>query len=94
MTHSKRDANERGILDALTDLGVWYCQMHREAGFDLLLAFRGRLYIVEIKDPAQPPSKRKPTANEGVTWGKLAYHGIPYAFCETLDDVLRIIGAA
>ena len=94
MTYSKRDANERAILNALTDLGVWYCQMHREAGFDLLLAFRGRLYICEIKDPAQPPNKRKLTENEGKTWGKLAYHGIPYAICETLDDVLRIIGAA
>ena len=53
MTRSKRDTNETEIRNALTDLGVWYCQMHREAGFDLLIGFRGRLFVVEdVKVPA------------------------------------------
>ena len=91
MTYSKRDANERAILDALRDLGVWYRQMDRNAGFDLLLAFRGRLFVVEIKDPSQPPSKRKLTPNEVHTGAELCRVDVDYWKCETLADVLSVL---
>ena len=94
MTHSKRDANENAILDDLHRLGVWYCQMHREAGFDLLLGFRGRLCVVEIKDPAQPPSKRRLTANEKQRVFELWLVDVPYWKCETLAEVLAALEAA
>jgi hypothetical protein len=91
MTRSKRDANERAILADLHRLGVWYCQMERNAGFDLLLAFRGQLFVVEIKDPAQPPSKRQLTDNERQVERKLADVQVDYWKCETLADVLRAL---
>jgi hypothetical protein len=93
MTRSKRDANERAILDDLKRLGVWYFQMPREAGFDLLLGFRGTLYTVEIKDPAQPVSKRQLTDNERRAERALTDVQIDYWKCETLADVLRVLGA-
>ena len=93
MTRSKRDANESAILRQLRDLGVWYCQMEREAGFDLLLGFRGRLCVVEIKDSAQPPSKRRLTANEEQRLRELALVDVPYYRCETLGDVLATLAA-
>lgn len=93
MTRSKRDANERAILDDLNRLGVWYHQMDRDAGFDLLLGFRGQLFVVEIKDPAQPESKRRLTQNERDTERTLADRQIDYWKCETLADVLRVLGA-
>jgi len=91
MTRSKRDGNERQILDDLHQLGVWYRQMDRNAGFDLLLGFRGRLYAVEIKDPAQPPSKRRLTANEKQTVIELQNVDIDYWKCETLASVLAAL---
>jgi hypothetical protein len=93
VTHSKRDANEPAILDGLRALGIWYRQMDRCAGFDLLIAFRGVLHIIEVKAPAQPPSKRRLTANEERTRADLLAHGVPYHVALTLDDVLRAIGA-
>jgi hypothetical protein len=92
VTHSKRDANEAAIVRDLRLLGVWCLPMHREAGFDLLLGFRGRLYAVEIKDPAQAPSARRLTANEINTQRALALVDIPYSVCETLADVLANLG--
>jgi hypothetical protein len=93
VTHSKRDANEAAIVRDLRLLGVWCLPMHREAGFDLLLGFRGRLYAVEIKDPAQSPSARRLTANEINTQRALALVDVPYCVCETLADVLASLGA-
>lgn len=94
MTRSKRDANEAAMLRGLRDIGAWYRQMDRDAGFDLLVAFRGRLFVGEVKDPAQPPSKRKLTTHEQITAAELALVDVPYWKWETLDDVLRTIGAA
>ena len=93
MTHSKRDANEAAIVRDLRMLGVWCLPMDRNAGFDLLLGFRGRLYAVEIKDPAQPPSKRKLTVNEQLTAAAMSLVDVPHNVCETLDDVLRVLQA-
>lgn len=93
MTYAKRDANERAILATLRALGVWYYQMDRNAGFDLLLAHCGRLFVVEIKDGARPVSGKRLTPNEDDTRTALEWHGIPYAICETLDEVLRVIGS-
>lgn len=93
MTPSKRDANERPILRGLRDIGAWYHQMDRDAGFDLLVGFRGRLFVGEVKDPAQPPSKRQRTVAEQITVAELELVDVPCPIWQTLDDVLRDIGA-
>ena len=94
MTFSKRDGNEAAILAALRGLGVWHRQLDRTSGFDLLLCWRGQSWIVEIKDGSQPPSARKLTPNEYRTRAELEAIGVGYHVCESLDDVLRVIGAA
>ena len=93
MTRSKRDANERAILDDLHRLGVWYRQMPRETGFDLILGFRGQLHMVEIKDPAQPPSACRLTPNEEATRAQVERMGVAYHVCGTLAEVLRALNA-
>ena len=94
MTHSKPDANKAAIVRDLRMLGVWCLTMDRNAGFDLLLGFRGRLHAVEVKDPAQPPSKRRLTVNEQLTAAQMALVDVPHNVCETLDDVLRVLQAS
>lgn len=55
---------------------------------DLVISHRGKNYLLEVKDPSQPPSKRKLTDDEKVfhqTWtGQISV-------VETLQDVLEVI---
>jgi hypothetical protein len=91
MTRSKRDANETQILATLRDLGVFYREMAREAGFDLLLCWRGQVWIMEIKNGALPPSACKLTPNEQRTAAELQAVGIEYHVCNSLDEVLALL---
>lgn len=91
MTRSKRDTNETAILATLRDLGVWYREMARETGFDLLLCWRGRTWFVEIKNGALPPSARKLTPNEQRTAAELQAVGIEYHVCNSQDEVLALL---
>lgn len=91
-TIARRDMNEKPILAALRELGIWYRQQQPDAGFDILAAGRAGLRVIEIKNPDLPPSARQLTPNEVVTAAQLAAVGIDYAVCETLADVLADLG--
>lgn len=56
---------------------------------DAVIGFMGRNYLAEIKDPSQPPSKRKLTPDEEnfhKQWtGQISV-------VETIDDVIKILG--
>jgi len=91
MRIARRDDNERQILNLLTNLGVWWYQMPRDAGFDLLLAWRSRLYIVEIKNDGRNQSARRLTPNEIATQMALTAVGVEYHVAENADDVLSIL---
>ncbi|WBO86081.1 hypothetical protein [Hymenobacter yonginensis] len=60
--------------------------------FDLLVGYRGRTFILEVKDPAQPPSKRKLT--EGEEEFRAKWRGSPYHIVETIEEALRIVTAS
>lgn len=55
---------------------------------DILVLYRGKLFVIEIKEPGKgndlTPDERK--------WHEDWREAPPYV-CETLDDVLRVIGA-
>ena len=54
-----RDDNEGDILKALEAIG---CSVFRlDVPCDLLCGYRGRTYILEVKNPDQPKSARKKT---------------------------------
>jgi hypothetical protein len=93
VTRSKRDGNEAPILQALHALGVWSRQLPRDAGFDLLLCWRGAAWIVEIKDGARPPSERRLTPAEQRTRAELEAIGVTYHVCTSLAEVLAVLGA-
>lgn len=52
---ARRDANEGEIVRALEKLGASVLRMH---ACDLLVGFRGRNYLIEVKDGSKPPSAR------------------------------------
>ncbi len=63
------DANQPDIVKALRKLpGVTVRDTHCLGGgfTDIAVGYKGRTYLFELKDPAQPPSKRRLTEDEQV----------------------------
>jgi hypothetical protein len=76
-------------LSKLPGIGYWVTSMLGKGFPDLIVAHRCANYFFEIKNPKQPPSKRKLTPDEQKfhdTWpGQVAV-------VETLSEILKIIG--
>lgn len=77
-TASRVDANQPRIVAALRRVGCTVLHLHQLKNcFDILVGYRGRTFLMEIKDPAQPASKRKLTPGEEefrATWRGSEYH--------------------
>lgn len=88
----KLDGNHLSIKHALESLPgvlVFDLAVRGDGCPDLLCAFRDRLRLLEIKDPAQPPSKRRLTPAEAEFHARWK----PWvAVVETLDDALQALG--
>lgn len=67
---SRRDANERKIIDALKACGAYVKQINDAGAFDLLVHYRSPVskieytLLLEVKDGAKPPSARALTPAE------------------------------
>jgi hypothetical protein len=91
MRAKKIDANQPRIVEQLRKLhvSVRVLSMVGEGFPDLILGFRKMCFIIELKDGSLPPSKRKLTPEEqkfADTWRG------QYAVCETLEEILIVIG--
>jgi len=66
MKHGKVDVNQPSIVKELRQAGIdVFITSDVAGGFpDIVCGFRGLTYIFEIKDPDQPPSKRRFTKSE------------------------------
>ena len=85
------DRNHAEITAALRKVGATVCDLSAagEGCPDLLVGYRGRNFLMEVKDPKQPPSKRKLTpAQEDFRNG---WKG-QYAVVQTIDDALTVLG--
>jgi hypothetical protein len=60
------DANQPAIVEALRKAGAVVQSLSRigEGCPDLLVGYRGRTILMEVKDDSQPPSKRLLTEDE------------------------------
>ena len=65
---AKVDANQSEIVFALRSIGARVAPTHAVGqGFpDLVVSFRGRNVLFEVKDPSQPPSKRRLTPDQKI----------------------------
>ena len=88
MYAQRKDNNEKVIIDGLRACGVYVQQMDRLAGFDLLLAFRGVIHIVEIKNPDR---STKLTDAEHLTAQMISLAGCEYNIVSTLDEALKVV---
>lgn len=89
---SRVDGNQASIVRQLRAVGASVLHTHTLKNcFDLLVGYRGRTFIFEIKDPAQPLSARKLTAGEEEF--RRTWRGTPYYIVETIEQALSIITA-
>lgn len=92
-TAARVDANQAEIVRALRAIGASVLYVHQLKNcFDLLIGYRGRDFKFEIKDPAQPESKRQLTPGEAEFREK--WRGSPYHIVETVDEAICIITAS
>jgi len=63
---AKVDANQREVVKALRHAGASVQHLHAvgEGCPDILVGFRSRNYLLEIKDGKKPPSARKLTPDQ------------------------------
>ena len=89
---AKIDGNQYDIVDALIAAGA-SVQTLANVGFgcpDLLIGYRGINFLIEIKDPAQAPNKRRFNSHQK-TWHAL-WKGKAH-LVETVDQALLVVGA-
>ncbi|MGY3091098.1 hypothetical protein ACVWYF_004162 [Hymenobacter sp. UYAg731] len=91
-TASRVDANQPEIVKALRAIGASVLHVHQLKNcFDLLVGYRDRTHLMEIKDPAQPPSARQLTPGEAEF--RRTWRGTPYHVVHSFDEALAILTA-
>ena len=82
----KVDANQLEIVRALERIGCDVCEIGWP--LDLLVGYRNRCWLLEIKDPNKPPSERKLTDDEQYFFNW--WRG-QKAKVETADEALAVV---
>jgi hypothetical protein len=89
----KIDANQPKIVQAIRDIGaVWIPTSGDPAiGFDGIVIFRSRIYIVEIKNGELSLSARRLTDTEQKRKAQVESAGGCYWIIEDVDDAMRML---
>ena len=91
---ARTDANHSEIRTALRNVGAYVVDTFTlRNAFDMLVAFRGELYVFEIKDGKKPKSKQKLTPGEQECMQNFERAGVTYHIIKSIDDALQAIGA-
>jgi hypothetical protein len=90
---AKTDANQTQIVSALRAAGVFVQSLAAVGNGvpDLLCGFRGRLFLLEVKDGNKVPSARKLTQAQ-VDWHAI-WADVPLFVVETPEQALIALGA-
>jgi hypothetical protein len=90
---AKIDRNQPQIVQVLRQMGARVQVLSNVGkGFpDLLICVRGTLALVEIKDGAAPPSKRKLTPDEAAWHAE--WSDAPVFVVTSIDDALELVNA-
>ena len=87
MRAAKVDANQRDIIAALRGVGASVQPLHTVGGGvpDLLVGYRKRNYLIEIKDGVKAPSARRLTPDQ------LEWHGAWRGSVSVVTGVLEAL---
>lgn len=99
MRAAKVDVNQPKIVKALERAGAVVLSIHIvKKAFDVLVGFRGQLFIVEIKNPEYLPKtynrerlEKSLTDGEVECMNKFKKVGVPYYIVATIDEALNVI---
>ncbi len=93
---ARRDEGEAAIVAALRAEGAWVRRLDAKDLPDLLVLFRGRIYLLEVKQPAGPRGGLK---DRTLSEGQLAFleaavrHGVETVkVVRCVLDALTVIG--
>lgn len=86
---AKKDANEASVVKALRRAGAWVMCVGQP--YDLLVYYRGRWHIMEVKDGSKPPSAQLLSPQQLGTLAALQLCGVVLARNE--QEALAAIGA-
>jgi len=89
------DDNQSEIVRAIQRIGAYVIDCsHVGSGFpDLLVAFRGRWTLIEIKDGEKPPSRRKLTPSQTIFHAEALAKGCKVHVVESVDQALCLLGS-
>ena len=89
---ARTDANHGDVVAALRKAGHYVLDLSRLGSGcpDLLIARRGRLVLVEVKDGSKPPSKRQLTEDEQDVHHALARCGVQVAVITSVQDAMEL----
>lgn len=91
MRAKRVDDNQANIVKQIRRLGITVVHLHTigKGCPDLLLGYRNKNFLIELKDSLKTESQKKLTDDEKEffsTWrGQVSK-------CETIDDILKVIG--
>lgn len=93
--HGKTDANQSRLIDFIRGIGGEAQSLASMGGGvpDLLVAYRGQWFLLEVKDDGKPPSKRKLTPDEQAWHDRFGDYA-PVYVVENEDDVARALGVS
>jgi len=88
------DSNQASIVKALRQVGAKVQPTHTlgKGVPDLLVAFRGNWFVLEVKDGEKVPSKQALTEDE-IRWHEEFGQQAPVFVCNSVESALRTIGA-
>jgi uncharacterized protein with PhoU and TrkA domain len=87
MTRDRRDTNQAEIVAAAEKIGAACVQQSRTAGFDILVLYRGKLHVVEIKN-----GKRWAlTPNESKMLDECIRQGVEYNIITSVDEMVEML---
>lgn len=98
---AKVDSNQKSIVEALRKVGAVVVHTHQlKNAFDILVGYKGNLYIMEIKSPLYLPKEynrerleKELTDGERSLMNDFKSIGIEYHIVVTIDEAFSIIGA-
>jgi hypothetical protein len=90
--NARVDANQSEIVKALRKIGATVLILSQlKNAFDLLVGYRSKLFIVEIKDGSKPPSQRKLTEGEMKCKSDFERVGITYNVVNNIDEAINLL---
>ena len=89
---ARTDKNQKEIVNVFRKCGAYVIHLHQiKNAFDLLVAYRGNLLAVEVKDGSKPPSAQKLTPGEIECKTNLEKNGVKYNVVKSIDEAINLL---